>query len=348
MAPFDQESFQKEIEKVRLSRIKAHLRCKKLRARKRRLERKKYRIESFSKGAKKHQNPKPTPDRGPAQEKPPRIPRQKATVKQLAESSRRLPLTGLEVEEHILNKIKKCLQRASDPSTTEDEAKAALYISSKLMSHMATEERKKEQEAAHKAELARLAEREQEEMEQREREIARLNKSVPDESFQVLIDNSEKSIIKCDSDSEGYTSEPDFVEDEGGQGKCFNSEVDLEEEITRLLNRSSESTGSQKRAINDQKTRWHHAIQSIQMTNLPRLLPRRPFLNACGSLKCNLFSSVRMQTKLRMLFLKEQNIRLGTGKKNYTTVKDHIAYEEGREDSKKIDFQQRRIEEAPN
>lgn len=66
--------------------------------------------------------------------KPFRPPRQKATVKQLAQTERPRATSGLQQEEQILIKIKKCIERANHPSTTESEAKAALFLSSKLMS----------------------------------------------------------------------------------------------------------------------------------------------------------------------------------------------------------------------
>jgi polyhydroxyalkanoate synthesis regulator phasin len=64
--------------------------------------------------------------------KAPPLPRQKATVKELAEEK-----TGChaqtEVEANILARIRKCLDRANHPTTPENEAKAALHMSSRLM-----------------------------------------------------------------------------------------------------------------------------------------------------------------------------------------------------------------------
>ncbi|GAD96365.1 hypothetical protein TERG_03956 [Paecilomyces variotii No. 5] len=467
MAPFDKESFDRQIEKARLARQEARLRHKKLRALKRRLERKRSHIDSFSKRTKKHQDPRPAPGRKPAKEKPPRTPAQKATVKQLAESSRRLPLTGLKVEEQILNKINKCLQRASDPSTTESEAKAALYISSKLMSQydvthadliaraseddnhavrfagksiveitstrqgnegekkkvisqkfvsavayavttffncksyktrfrwsiewsfygirehtvsaamafemahnkildwalqqrgnaavfsycqgvadglysMAREEKKSEKAAARKAELARLAGRERQEDERRKGEIAGFNKLVPDGSDRGLRDDNEGSTTECGSDFAGCTSESGF-------GKRFNLVAGLDVGIFDLLNPSSHSKGPERHATDSQKDKTMPPCDSEYTNGEPNPSPTEEAVPECmwqSQMQLTLFR--QNADKIADTFLKEQNIRLGKGKKNYTTVKNHIAYEKGKEDSKKIDLHQRRIEDTPN
>ncbi|KAF3480486.1 uncharacterized protein GIQ15_05833 [Arthroderma uncinatum] len=64
--------------------------------------------------------------------KPPPSPRQKATVSKLADQVT-VATSGAQVDDHILDRIKKCLDRASHPGTTEAEAKAALFLSQKLM-----------------------------------------------------------------------------------------------------------------------------------------------------------------------------------------------------------------------
>jgi Protein of unknown function (DUF2786) len=59
-------------------------------------------------------------------------PRQKATVKQLAEEKTSGPV-NTDMEAQILARIRKCLDRANHPNTPEMEVKAALYMSSRLM-----------------------------------------------------------------------------------------------------------------------------------------------------------------------------------------------------------------------
>jgi hypothetical protein len=63
---------------------------------------------------------------------PPPPPRQKATVKELAEEKAACH-AKTDVEAHILDRIRKCLDRANHPTTPEIEAKAALHMSSRLM-----------------------------------------------------------------------------------------------------------------------------------------------------------------------------------------------------------------------
>lgn len=60
-------------------------------------------------------------------------PRQKASVKSLAEERPTLAPGGDSIDDRILDRIKKCLERANHENTTESEAKAALFLSQKLM-----------------------------------------------------------------------------------------------------------------------------------------------------------------------------------------------------------------------
>lgn len=60
-------------------------------------------------------------------------PRQKASVKSLAEERPSLAAGGDSIDDRILERIKKCLERANHENTTESEAKAALFLSQKLM-----------------------------------------------------------------------------------------------------------------------------------------------------------------------------------------------------------------------
>ncbi|EFE43426.1 hypothetical protein TRV_01811 [Trichophyton verrucosum HKI 0517] len=60
-------------------------------------------------------------------------PRQKASVKSLAEERPSLAAGGNSIDDRILDRIKKCLERANHENTTESEAKAALFLSQKLM-----------------------------------------------------------------------------------------------------------------------------------------------------------------------------------------------------------------------
>lgn len=60
-----------------------------------------------------------------------RVPQRKATVKQLA--SNVSPKAATNADERIIERIKKCLERANHPNTPEQEAKAALFLSSRLM-----------------------------------------------------------------------------------------------------------------------------------------------------------------------------------------------------------------------
>ncbi|KAJ5636076.1 uncharacterized protein N7484_009389 [Penicillium longicatenatum] len=65
--------------------------------------------------------------------KPNREPIQKATIVRSATDEESKTTTGT-VDKKILDRIQKCLDRASHPNTTEAEAKAALFVSQKLMS----------------------------------------------------------------------------------------------------------------------------------------------------------------------------------------------------------------------
>ncbi|GBF62747.1 hypothetical protein TMEN_5314 [Trichophyton mentagrophytes] len=62
-----------------------------------------------------------------------RSPRQKASVKSLAEERPTLAAGGDSIDDRIIDRIKKCLERANHENTTESEAKAALFLSQKLM-----------------------------------------------------------------------------------------------------------------------------------------------------------------------------------------------------------------------
>lgn len=64
--------------------------------------------------------------------KPNREPLQKATVVQTATDERKKSASA--VDKKILERIQKCLDRAEHPNTAEAEAKAALFVSQKLMS----------------------------------------------------------------------------------------------------------------------------------------------------------------------------------------------------------------------
>ncbi|KAL9112405.1 MAG: hypothetical protein Q9227_003247 [Pyrenula ochraceoflavens] len=70
----------------------------------------------------------PSPKKIP---KPPPPARQKATVIELATEESRPQLSTTETE--IMERIKKCLNRAKHPSTSENEAKAALHLASRFM-----------------------------------------------------------------------------------------------------------------------------------------------------------------------------------------------------------------------
>lgn len=59
------------------------------------------------------------------------IPTHKATVMRLARDI--FPNNVSEVGDHIMDRIRKCLERANHPNTPELEAKAALFLSSRLM-----------------------------------------------------------------------------------------------------------------------------------------------------------------------------------------------------------------------
>lgn len=62
------------------------------------------------------------------------LPQYKATVQTLAESAAAMENSSIaDVDPTILSKIKKCLDRANHPTTPEAEAKAALFIASRLM-----------------------------------------------------------------------------------------------------------------------------------------------------------------------------------------------------------------------
>jgi hypothetical protein len=61
-----------------------------------------------------------------------RKPTQKATVVESARENRSQPAST--VDKKILDRIQKCLNRAYHVNTTESEAKAALFVSQKLMS----------------------------------------------------------------------------------------------------------------------------------------------------------------------------------------------------------------------
>ncbi|EGD87710.1 hypothetical protein H112_04178 [Trichophyton rubrum D6] len=60
-------------------------------------------------------------------------PRQKASVKSLAEERPSLAAGGDPIDDRVLDRIKKCLKRANHENSTESEAKAALFLSQKLM-----------------------------------------------------------------------------------------------------------------------------------------------------------------------------------------------------------------------
>ncbi|EER28081.1 hypothetical protein CPC735_034170 [Coccidioides posadasii C735 delta SOWgp] len=60
-----------------------------------------------------------------------RTPLHKAEVKELADQ--RCSAPKLDVDNRVVERLKKCIQKANHPNTSEAEAKAALFLSSKLM-----------------------------------------------------------------------------------------------------------------------------------------------------------------------------------------------------------------------
>ncbi|EAS31598.3 uncharacterized protein CIMG_07077 [Coccidioides immitis RS] len=60
-----------------------------------------------------------------------RTPLQKAEVKELADQ--RCSAPKLDVDDRVVERLRKCIQKANHPNTSEAEAKAALFLSSKLM-----------------------------------------------------------------------------------------------------------------------------------------------------------------------------------------------------------------------
>ncbi|KAE8553635.1 hypothetical protein EYB25_005017 [Talaromyces marneffei] len=57
----------------------------------------------------------------------------KATVKQLAETETTRVGPSADIDDSIIQRITKCLQRANHPTTPEAEAKVALHLASRLM-----------------------------------------------------------------------------------------------------------------------------------------------------------------------------------------------------------------------
>ena len=58
----------------------------------------------------------------------------KASVKELAETDTiRVTSSTVDVDDVIVLRIKKCLERANHPNTLEAEAKAAIHLASRLM-----------------------------------------------------------------------------------------------------------------------------------------------------------------------------------------------------------------------
>jgi hypothetical protein len=57
----------------------------------------------------------------------------KASVKELAETGTiRVSSSTADIDNAIIQRIKKCLERANHPNTPEAEAKAALHLASRL------------------------------------------------------------------------------------------------------------------------------------------------------------------------------------------------------------------------
>lgn len=132
-------------------------------------------------------------------------PRQKATVKQLATDE--LQTSVSDVDDHIVKRIQKCLERANHPNTPELEAKAALFLSSRLMSQynvtkadllaketdanrgvadgLLSKERENEREEVRRKERELLELREREEELQRQREVKGQNVGADDDSRDV-------------------------------------------------------------------------------------------------------------------------------------------------------------------
>jgi len=66
--------------------------------------------------------------------RPPALPLYKASVKELTETGTiRVTSSTADIDNVIVLRIKKCLERANHPNTLEAEAKAAIHLASRLM-----------------------------------------------------------------------------------------------------------------------------------------------------------------------------------------------------------------------